>query len=139
MEVAAWLLFEYLPLPDASRDARPFALEYPLRVRHELVLDNVKSYRKWTEHHTVDSPGFFFEYKLSSSLGAITLSHELYTKADHVMPDAMNKYVENARHESDQRTSGGDSGYLTKMSAFGINAARCPSRAPEHKPGAACR
>jgi transglutaminase-like putative cysteine protease len=98
-------LYNYAdPLGAGSRQA-PLALEYPIRVRQNIVVHLPESWSVVEEQEVVDNPAFRYRGSVRYAANTLTLDYEYQALDDHVPAAAV------AQFELDRARMYGDLGY----------------------------
>lgn len=91
-------------VPDFKGGKRtmPFAVPYPVKTRHVLVLNLDGTWPLETETVTVDNDAFVFKKVSTMKDGTFTQDHTYISESDHVSPDAYPKFMADIKGFKDE-------------------------------------
>ncbi len=100
--VRAWSIGEALDRPEVVKRSMPFALSYPLFIRHTVVVDWTPDASFDTDPIEIDSKTLLFRRHATSSASRVETVYELRTRSDHVGAADVAEYLDVIRRISDE-------------------------------------
>ena len=100
--VTAWSLLDGLPVPEASREQKPFALPHPMHVRHVIELSYGEGWTTEPEREKFDSPELTYVYSSHHEGVRELIEHELVLKTGYVKAAGLDAYVDVATKARDR-------------------------------------